>query len=82
VHVAKQAVGYGAHLLAVTSNSTSALGKLADAIIEVPAPGSQQFGGSLFEQGALLLLDALVLDLTTRDPEAHEQMAARHTNLE
>ena len=46
LHLARLALGFGASMLAVTS----------------------QFGGSLFEQSALLLLDAVVLDVTAEDP--------------
>jgi hypothetical protein len=46
------------------------------------ARGTGQFGGTLFEQSALLLLDALILDLTARDPQAHSAMQARHANLQ
>jgi len=82
VHVAKKALGVGAHVVAVTADGASTLAKIADAILEVPAAESKQFGGSLFEQGALLVLDALVLDLIARGPEAFEEMESRHTNLE
>jgi 6-phospho-3-hexuloisomerase len=59
LHLARLALGFGACMLAVTS----------------------QFGGSLFEQSALLL-DAVVLDVTAEDPQAHDLMKARHTNLQ
>jgi len=48
----------------------------------VPATGSQQFGGSLFEQSCVILLDAAVLDIARRTPDAYAIMAHRHTNLE
>jgi 6-phospho-3-hexuloisomerase len=41
-----------------------------------------QFGGTLFEQSALLLLDAVMLEVTAGDPRAHAAMRARHTNLQ
>jgi D-arabinose 5-phosphate isomerase GutQ len=41
-----------------------------------------QFGGSLFEQTSLILLDAIVLELMLRIPDAHQTMRSRHTNLE
>jgi 6-phospho-3-hexuloisomerase len=47
-----------------TSWQDSTLASLADAVIEVPTAGTSQFGGSLFEQSALLLLDAVILDVT------------------
>jgi 6-phospho-3-hexuloisomerase len=82
LHLARLAHGLGARLLVVTTRADSSIAALAAAVIEVPAAGSRQFGGSLFEQSALLLLDALVLDLTAGDPQAHAAMQARHANLE
>jgi len=82
LHVARLARGFGARLLAVTTRAASTLAGMSDAVIEVPTGGTRQFGGSLFEQSALLLLDALVLDLTAGDPRAHAAMQARHANLE
>jgi 6-phospho-3-hexuloisomerase len=82
LHLAQLAVGFRARLLTVTARADSTLAGLADAIIEVPTNGSSQFGGSLFEQSALLLLDAVILDVTARDSEAYTAMHARHTNLQ
>ena len=82
LHLAQLAVEFGARLLAVTTSADSTLARLADAAIEVPTAGTRQFGGSLFEQSALLLLDAVILDVTARDPQAHAVMHARHTNLQ
>ena len=82
LHIARLAHGFGAHLLSVTTRADSTLAGIAEAVIEVPTDGTQQFGGSLFEQSALLLLDAVILDLTAGDPQTHEAMRARHANLE
>jgi 6-phospho-3-hexuloisomerase len=82
LHIARLAHGFGARLLAVTTRADSTLAGIAEAVIEVPTHGTRQFGGSLFEQSALLLLDALFLGLTSGDPQAHEAMFARHANLE
>lgn len=81
LHLAQLAVGFRARVLAVTTRADSTLAGLADAVIEVPTAMTRQFGGSLFEQSALLLLDAVILDLTARDPQANAVMHARHTNL-
>jgi 6-phospho-3-hexuloisomerase len=81
LHLAELAVGFGARLMAVTTRADSTLAGLADAVIEVPTAGTRQFGGSLFEQTALLLLDAVILDVTVTDPHANAAMQARHTNL-
>jgi 6-phospho-3-hexuloisomerase len=82
LHLARLARGFGARMLAVTTRADSTLAGLADAVIEVPTAGTSQFGGSLFEQSALLLLDALILDLIAGDPQAYAVMRGRHTNLE
>jgi 6-phospho-3-hexuloisomerase len=82
LHIARRARGFGARVLAVTGRADSALAGIAEAVVEVPAAVTRQFGGSLFEQSALLLIDALALELTAGDPEVHEAMRARHANLE
>lgn len=82
VHLARLARDAGARILAVTAEGTSTLAGLAHTVVEIPARGSSQFGGTLFEQSALLVLDALILDLTARSPHAHTTMRARHTNLQ
>jgi 6-phospho-3-hexuloisomerase len=51
-------------------------------VVEVPATGTGQFGGTLFEQSALLLLDAVILELTAGGSAAYAAMQARHTNLQ
>ena len=42
----------------------------------------EQFGGSLFEQTSLILLDAIVLELMQAVPDPHGMMLRRHTNLQ
>lgn len=82
LHLTRLALGVGAHILAVTTQPDSALAGLADTVLTVPISRSDQFGGSLFEQSTLLLLDALVLAVTSGDADAHAAMHARHTNLQ
>jgi 6-phospho-3-hexuloisomerase len=82
LHIARLAQRFGAQMLVVTTRADSTIAGLVEAVIEVPTAGTRQFGGSLFEQSALLLLDALVLDLTAGDPQAYAVMQARHANLE
>jgi 6-phospho-3-hexuloisomerase len=82
LHFARRARRFGVCMLAVTTRADSTLARLADAVIEVPTAGTGQFGGSLFEQSALLLLDAVVLDFTAGDPQAYASMQARHANLQ
>ena len=43
---------------------------------------TRQFGGSLFEQTSLVLLDAIVLQLMQAVPDPHRVMLGRHTNLQ
>jgi 6-phospho-3-hexuloisomerase len=82
IHLARLAADFGAQTLAVTTRAESTLAGLADAVIEVPTTRTAQFGGSLFEQSALLLLDAIAVELTAGDPQAHAEMQARHANLQ
>lgn len=82
LHLAQLATGLGADLLAVSASDDNPLSRLAAATLVVPAPTSRQFGGSLFEQCALVLMDAVVLDLTAADAEIYQRMAHRHTNLQ
>jgi 6-phospho-3-hexuloisomerase len=82
LHIARLAVDHGAQLLAVTTRADSTLAGHAHAVIEVPTTGTGQFGGSLFEQSALLLLDAVILEIPDGDPQAYARMEARHTNLQ
>jgi 6-phospho-3-hexuloisomerase len=48
----------------------------------VPVEQMAQFGGSLFEQSSLVLLDAIVLELARGIPDAHQRMSRRHANLQ
>jgi 6-phospho-3-hexuloisomerase len=82
LHLARLALGAGARMLALTTRADSTLAGLADVVIEVPTQGTGQFGGTLFEQSALLLSDAIVLDLTGGDSRTYAEMQARHTNLQ
>lgn len=81
LHFARLAHELGAQILAVTTRADSTLAGLAQVRIDVPTSGTRQFGGTLFEQGALLVLDALALDLTAADPGVYSLMQARHANL-
>jgi 6-phospho-3-hexuloisomerase len=82
LHLAALAQDAGAHVLAVTGCADNTLAHRARVVIEVPTSGTGQFGGTLFEQSALLLLDAVILDITASDPRAYAVMRARHTNLQ
>jgi 6-phospho-3-hexuloisomerase len=82
LHLARLAVHNRADLLAVSTRPDSELAGLATATLFVPVVASSQFGGSLFEQTALILLDSIVLHLAAHDPDSYRSMAARHANLE
>ena len=82
LHLAGVAVEQGADLLVVTADAAGPLAALAHERLLLPAAASTQFGGSLFEQCALLVLDAVALRTSGADPEVHAAMQARHANLQ
>jgi 6-phospho-3-hexuloisomerase len=82
VGFARIAQGEGARVLLVTHQEESPLRQLADRTLVLPAAASRQFGGTLFEQAALVLLDTVVLELMTDLPEADVVMLYNHTNLQ
>ena len=66
----------------ITRDPNSALAQLADCVLHAPVETTRQFGGSLFEQTSLILLDAIVLELMQAAPDPHRTMLGRHTNLQ
>ena len=82
VHLTRIAKAEGAHIVLITREPSSALAKLADCVLLAPIEMTAQFGGSLFEQTSLILLDAIVLELMQPIPDAHQTMRSRHTNLQ
>ena len=66
----------------ITRQPNSTLATLADVVLPAPVGVSDQFGGSLFEQASLILLDAIVLEIAASVPDAHQRMLHRHTNLQ
>jgi 6-phospho-3-hexuloisomerase len=72
----------GAHLVLLTHKPRSKLAGLADLLLPIPMTNTAQFGGSLFEQCCLILLDSIALELTRRAPAAHSEMWLRHTNMQ
>jgi D-arabinose 5-phosphate isomerase GutQ len=66
---------------AVTAASESPLGELSDLRVLIPSE-SKQYGRALFEQAALVLLDALALLLQRRLGQSAADLEARHANLE
>lgn len=82
VHFARIAKAEGAEIVVITRELKSALASLADSVLQAPIEATRQFGGSLFEQTSLILLDAIVLELVQAIPDAHGLMLRRHTNLQ
>jgi 6-phospho-3-hexuloisomerase len=82
VHFARIAKAEGVLIVLITREPGSALAKLADCVLIAPIARTTQFGGSLFEQTSLVLLDAIVFELMQRNPDALRKMLSRHTNLE
>lgn len=81
-HIARSAQDAGALIIAITARSDSPLADLAGLVLEIPATGSRQFGGSLFEQGALLTMDSSILDIAKGAEGAYARMHDRHANLQ
>jgi 6-phospho-3-hexuloisomerase len=72
----------GASVALITKDDTVPLTRDADTVLQVAGARSRQFAGSLFEQSALLVFDAIVMDITGGSPASYEQMQKRHTNLQ
>lgn len=79
---AKIAKAENAEVVTLTHKPNGTLAGIADVVLPVPVVGTKQFGGSLFEQTCLILLDAVVLQLASDMADAHGTMAYRHTNLQ
>jgi 6-phospho-3-hexuloisomerase len=82
VHFARIAKEEGAQIALITREPNSALAQLADCVLHTPIETTRQFGGSLFEQTSLILLDAIVLGLMQTVADPHRVMLNRHTNLQ
>ena len=82
VNFARIAKSEGAHVILLTREPKSTLSGIADVTLVAPVTVTRQFGGSLFEQSSLILLDAIVLELARRIPDADQRMLQRHTNLQ
>ncbi len=82
LNYAEIATREGARVVALVGRRESRLASLCDVVMPVPLPSTRQFGGGLFEQTSLILLDALVLTLTGQSEEAYRIMSERHTNLQ
>lgn len=82
VGFARTAKVEGADLILVTHQASSELSQHANRSMILQAAESRQFGGSLFEQAALVILDAAVLALMGNVPDAQAVMLHNHTNLQ
>lgn len=82
VQFAQIAKSQGSRVVLITHQEHSPLRAIADGSIVLPAAGSKQFGGSLFEQSALILLDSVVLELARNLPDPDATIRRNHTNLQ
>lgn len=90
VKAAEKAVAAGAQVIALSTTREAPLAKLATLVIVLPAAQKQdfqnavssQYAGSLFEQGILLMTDAVFHTLWKMDGTPAEELWKRHANLE
>jgi 6-phospho-3-hexuloisomerase len=80
--VARLASQAGGKVAIVTGRGDSPLAAAADVAVVIRAERSAQYGRSLFEQSALIVLDAIAMQLQQEIERTSEQMDARHANLE
>lgn len=71
-----------AKVVTLTHKPKATLAGIADIVFPVPVEKTEQFGGSLFEQSCLLLLDSVILSLARDMPDPHKVMLHSHTNLQ
>ena len=83
---ARLAKEQGGRVAAVTGSEGSSLAAGADLVVVIPAgkgkANTTQFGGSQFEQSALIGLEAVVLQLREESGRSDEEMAERHATVE
>jgi 6-phospho-3-hexuloisomerase len=82
----------GLRVILVTASPCSRMASLSHEVVLIQASGkhgsvaaggkASQLLGSGFEQGALLVLEAVVSELSLRFHLTHQEIAERHTNLE
>lgn len=82
VGFARIAKAEGATVVTLTHKPEGQVAAIADTVLHVPAASSEQFGGSLFEQACLILLDSVIFSMAQQVPDAHVRMLHRHTNLQ
>ncbi|MCC4213087.1 6-phospho-3-hexuloisomerase [Leeuwenhoekiella parthenopeia] len=90
IRAATKAFDLGAEVACFTTDSNSELAELSTYRVIIPAAEkqehnnsiSEQYAGSLFEQGFLLVFDALIQSLWKLDGSSAETLYKRHSNLE
>lgn len=90
VRAAEKSVAAGAQVVALSTQASSPLAKLAFQVLLIPAAEKQdhdnaksrQYAGSLFEQFLLLLTDAVFQSMWKLDGAPAEELWKRHANLE
>jgi len=91
VVVSRVAREAGARVFAITATPDSPMARQADETIIIPAPSkrsdpgagaSAQYGGSLFEQALLVLVDAVSSEIGRRLGTPPQELDSRHANLE
>ncbi len=90
VRAAETATRAGASVVSLSTTSDSPLADLSTVVVVLPAAhktdhsrtASAQYAGSLFEQGVLLLGDALFHTLWQRSGSSAADLWPRHANLE
>lgn len=90
VRAAEAAVAAGAGIVAITTDPGSALARLAEVTVVVPAARKQdhdrrfsaQYSGGLFEQSVVVIGDAIFHSLWKSSGATAEELWPRHANLE
>ena len=90
IRAATKALDLGAEVACFTTDGNSELAELSTYRVIIPAAEkqehnnsiSEQYAGSLFEQGLLLVFDALIQSLWKLDGSSAETLYKRHSNLE
>ena len=91
VVMAEKARKVGADIALITTRPDSPLGALADHIVhleaytaKLPDSGiaSVQLGGNTFEQGVLIVGDAIIIHIAGSSAEKNAELMTRHANLE
>jgi len=87
IYMARRARRFRARVAAVTARPRSPLARLAQLVVEIPAPlepgrGTRQPARSLFEQALFLYLDATILEIMKDLRIPLSRIRRRHANLQ